>query len=423
MKQSKVIPLEALYTLEPKVWWQYFKSESLAFKMISLYLFVEYVRPQLILPWLDILPWAKLFVVGALVGLFAEKDRKWVSSPINKWMVLFFISILWSTLTAYNPEKSYDKIMLYFNWFLIYFLITNIVKTPQRFLFFLAILCVASFKISLSLTRIWAQRGFGFTDWGLKGPPGFFENSGELAIQMAVFWPIGLAVAFALKAYIPAWKYWVLMLMPTTACIVILGASSRGGQFAMVVQFLIRFFKQVFNFKALMAIVLIVSAGWYFLPQQQKERFSEAGDDKTSQQRLNYWEAGYEMMNDYPLTGVGYFNFPEYFGDHYSHMLLVTFVELPHNIFIQVGADLGYPGLIIYLMAIVSSIMMLFKSRTKHLSKVIAVFPYALFLSFLGFLIAGQFVSVVYYPFMWIHFGLCSSIYHISNQKNINNQR
>jgi len=103
--------------------------------------------------------------------------------------------------------------------------------------------------------------------------------------------------------------------------------------------------------------------------------------------------------------------------------LLVTFVELPHNIFIQVGADLGYPGLIIYLMAIVSSIMMLFKSRTKHLSKVIAVFPYALFLSFLGFLIAGQFVSVVYYPFMWIHFGLCSSIYHISNQKNINNQR
>tara|TARA_R110001599_G_scaffold210020_2_gene407266 strand:- start:11802 stop:13079 length:1278 start_codon:yes stop_codon:yes gene_type:complete len=422
MKLGDTVPLKALYTLEPKVWWQYFKSESFSFKMICLYLFVEYVRPQLILPWLDILPWAKLFVLGALVGLLVEKNEKWVYSPINKWMVLFFISILWSSLTAYKPEVSYEKIVLYFNWFITYFLITNIVRSPQRFLFFLAIICLASFKISLSLTNTWAKRGFAFTDWGLKGPPGFFENSGELAIQMAVFWPIGLAVALALRPYVPAWKYWILMLMPTTACIVILGASSRGGQLAMAIQFVIRFFKKIFNFKALFAIIFVVTMGWYFLPEEQKQRFNEAGDDKTSQQRLNYWEAGYEMMNDYPLTGVGYFNFPEYFSDNYSHMLLVTFVELPHNIFIQVGADLGYPGLIIYLMAIYSSISMLYKSRKQNISKVIAVFPCALFLSFLGFLIAGQFVSVVYYPFMWIHFALCSSLYHIANQK-VTNQR
>ncbi|WP_231871928.1 hypothetical protein, partial [Oleiphilus sp. HI0079] len=75
------IKLEDLYRLELKTWWTYFKGESFAFKMICLYLFTEYVRPQSIWPWLDFLPWAQLFVIGALLGLLADPQKKWVKSP------------------------------------------------------------------------------------------------------------------------------------------------------------------------------------------------------------------------------------------------------------------------------------------------------------------------------------------------------
>lgn len=409
--KDQPISLESLYTLELKVWWQYFKSESFAFKMICLYLFVEYVRPQSIFTWLDFLPWAQLFVLGSLVGIFMEKDRKWVASPINKWMVLFFLSILWSTLNAHYPEVSYTKLADFYTWFIIYFLIINIVTTPQRLLFFLAIFCIASFKLSFSLALTWAKRGFSFASWGLSGPSGFFQNSGELAIQMAVFWPIGLAVALSLKPYLPKWKYRVLILMPITACMVILGASSRGGQLAMAAQFFLRFFKQIFKFKVLFGIIVVVTAGWHFLPEEQKQRFAEAGTDKTSQQRLLYWENGYQMMNDYPLTGVGYYNFRAYFEDYYAQDMLYPRAELPHNIFIQVGADLGYVGLFFYLMLILCAFLALSRIGTLELPGLFGELSTAFKVSMLGFIIAGQFVSVVYYPFLWIHLAIISALY------------
>jgi len=406
--------IEDLYSLELKVWWAYFKSESLAFKMICLYLFVEYVRPQSIITWLDFLPWAKLFLLGSLIGVFMEKDRKWVSSPINKWMILFFLSVLWSTLNAHYPEFSYKNLANFYTWLVIYFLIINIVTTPQRLLFFLAIFCIASFKLSFSLAITWAKRGFSFASWGLSGPPGFFQNSGELAIQMVVFWPIGLAIALSLKPYVPVWKYRVLMLMPITASMVILGASSRGGQLAMVVQFFLRFFKQIFKVKVLVGIIVVVAAGWHFLPEEQKMRFAESGSDKTSQQRLLYWENGYQMMNDFPLTGVGYFNFRHYYEDYYSEDMLYSSAQLPHNIFVQVGADLGYIGLFIYLMLILSALFALTKIGKDTVPSIFGELSIAFKISLIGFVVAGQFVSVVYYPFMWVQLAFISCYFNIT---------
>lgn len=414
--KKETIALEELYKLELKAWWQYFKSESFAFKMICCYLFVEYVRPQSILPWLDFLPWGKVFVVLSLFGLLADPQKKWVKSPINKWMVLFFLSILWSTYHAHYPEFSYKNLNQFYTWFVIYFLIINIVTTPQRFLCFLAIFCVASFKLSFSLALIWAQRGFSFSSWGLKGPPGYFANSGELAIQMAVFWPIGLAVALSLKPYLPKWKQRVLMLMPITAGMVILGASSRGGQLAGAIQFAINFAKHVFKLKVLVSAVLVSILAWSFLPEEQRQRFAEAGEDKTSQQRFLYWENGYEMMTEYPWTGVGYSNFIPYYEAHYPEGMLYEHAELAHNIMVQVGADLGYIGLVIYVGTIFSGLLVIRKIRKREsgssqspLFSISSAFN----VSFVGFLIAGQFVSVVYYPFMWIHLAFCSVAYNL----------
>ncbi|KZY61022.1 hypothetical protein A3742_02250 [Oleiphilus sp. HI0071] len=414
--KAQDIQLEDLYRLELKTWWTYFKSESFAFKMICLYLFTEYVRPQSIWPWLDFLPWAQLFVIGALLGLLADPKKKWVKSPVNKWMVLFFISILWSTYHAHYPDWSYRNLANFYSWFVIYFLIINIVTTQQRLLCFLAIFCVASFKISFSVTLIWAQRGFAFTSWGLKGPPGFFEDSGELAIQMAVFWPISLAVALNLKPYLPIWKQRVLILMPVTSGMVILGASSRGGQLAALAQFVMRFAKQVFNLKVLVSVLLVGLLAWSFLPSEQKQRFDDAGSDTTSKIRLLYWEHGFEMLNDHPFTGVGYFNFIPYYADNYLPYVPFPNNELAHNIFVQVGADLGYTGLVIYIATIFSGLLLVrrIKMRSKGLSqypifKIVSVFN----VSFVGFLIAGQFVSVVYYPFMWIHLAFCSVAYSL----------
>jgi len=414
--------MEAFYTLDVKGLWQYFKGEHFSFWMICGYLFVEYVRPQSILPWLDFLPWAQLFVLGALAGWLMDHDRKWVGSPINKWMVLFFLAILVSSWRAYNPSLSWANLDYFYTWFVIYFLIINIVNNRRRFFIFLFIFLLASAKLSFSLARAWAMRGFAFTDWGLKGPRGFFENSGELAIQMAVFWPLALAVAVSLKPYLVRWKYWVLMAMPITAGMVILGSSSRGGQLAMMGQFLLKYWRSIFRIKSLVVIALVVGSAWMLLPGAQKERFIQSGDDKSSEQRLLYWEHGLDMLREHPFTGVGYFNFIPYYERYHSEDMLYPRAELPHNIFIQVGADLGWLGLSPYLALIVGVLISGYRTerraRAQPDGELWANLARGMNYSFVGFLIAGQFVSVVYYPFMWIHASFIVSLNGILHQES-----
>ena len=407
-RRNQEVPIEDFYAVKVGAVWRHFKSESFAFWMICGYLFTEYVRPQSIMPALDFLPWAQVFVLGTLAGWFFEKEKTWVSSPINKLLILYFIVMLLSSWQAYKPHIAYENLANYYLWLIIYFLIINTVTTQKRFLIFIAIFLLASFKISLSLALTWAQRGFSFTSWGLMGPPGFFQNSGELAIQMAVYWPIALAVAVTFKPYVNRWMYYVLMAMPVTAGMVILGASSRGGQLAMAVQLLIKYYRRLFNFKVLLSLVVVASLSWWLLPEEQKLRFTEAGQDDTSRQRLLYWENGWEMMKDHPWLGVGHFNFPRYFEDYYPEdVIFFRGVELAHNIFIQVGADLGFTGLAIYLMLILVSIKMALNMRKQCEGRDNMLFFYnvagAMNVSLVGFIVAGQFVSVVYYPFMWIH--------------------
>ncbi|GGC72904.1 O-antigen ligase family protein [Marinobacter halophilus] len=420
-KKVAEITDEDFYSLKAGVIWRYFKGESFAFWMICAYLFFEYVRPQSIFPMIDFLPWTKLVVIGAILGCFADRTVRWVSSSINVLLILFLILILLSSVFAYFPSVSYAKLDSYYLWVIIYFLIINIVNTRKRFFIFLCIFLVASFKISFSLAITWAKRGFAFTDWGLMGPPGFFQNSGELAIQMLVFWPIAWAFAHSVKPYVSKNWYWLLMLMPITAIMVILGASSRGGQLALVVQLVVMNYRTVFKPKVLISCGVAFFLLWTFLPEAQKERFQSMGEDKTSQQRILYFENGIEMIKDNPLLGVGYFNFPSYFARYYPDDVLLGRAELPHNIFIQIGTDVGLLGLAVFSGFLLVSYRIGRRFKVEGCEDRQALIGRCANLSLLGFVVAGQFVTVAYYPFLWIHLALAVAMnnsFTVSRKKN-----
>ncbi|WP_421842849.1 O-antigen ligase family protein [Marinobacter algicola] len=407
--------------------WRYFKSESFAFWMICLYLFLEYVRPQSIIPELDFLPWTQLAVLGSLAGCFIDKTVKWTSTRLNLLLFLFFILILISSAFAFDSSISYRYLENFYTWLIIYLLVINIVNSKNRFFIFICIFLLASFKLSLSLSITWAMRGFAFTGWGLSGPPGFFQNSGELAIQMLVYWPVAFAIAIALKSYVTRIKYYILLLMPITGIMVILGASSRGAQLALFVQLILLNFRSIFKVKVLVAFSIILFSLWNILPQEQKERFQVAGDDRTSIQRLFYWENGYEMMKSHPVTGVGYFNFVKYYESFFREDLLYERAELPHNIFIQVGSELGIFALVVYILSIVYVYLKTAQLRTRMISSDDDYFyiPFLKYLniSLVGFVVAGQFVSVVYYPFLWIHFSVFVCLINIVGATNISKFR
>lgn len=356
-----------------------------------------------------------IFIVLAALGAVMDTTVKWTSSFASVLITSFLFMVLISIVFAQYPEFSKKEFMQFFNWFIIYFLIINIVNTRERFYIFLCVFFVASAKIAIGTSKTWALRGFSFTAWGLNGPPGFFQNSGELAILMLVLFPLAFYMYQAFKDRVARWEKWILILCWVCPILTILGASSRGAQLALAVQLLVMFRKSMFKIKPLIGVLVLCSLIFYLLPQEQKDRFSSSGDDQTSQQRLLYWEHGWEMMKDYPLTGVGFFNFAPYYEVHHRRDMLYASVQLPHNIFIQVGTDTGFIGVFIFIGLILYSFATALKLRKlKNISQPEALIAAGLGVGVLGFVIAGQFVTVTYYPFLWINLSFLVAL------KNIN---
>lgn len=397
-----------LYAFKIKALWRQFWDEGFSFWMICGYLFFEYVRPQSIYGFIDILPWTFIFILLSAIGLLFDKRRKWVSDSANKWMIAFFVILVISSINAYWPKISFNHLEFFYTWLIIYFLIINIVTTKTRFYIFLLLFCLASFKLSFHGAHVWVSRGFGFAGWGITGPPGFFQNSGELSIQMLVFFPLGFYLFQALKDRVNKWEKFLLFLFFLTPAMTILGASSRGAQIAFVVQLVIMFYKQIFKIKVITFVAIVAFLGITFLPDEQKERFTTIGDDQTSQQRLLYWENGIEMIREHPLLGIGFWNFIPYYEAHYRDDMLYRHAELPHNIFIQIGTDAGLIGLFVYLVLMAR----FFKNKPKRtVNDPLYTATYkGLFIGFVGFAAAGQFVTVGYYPFMWIGLALLVSL-------------
>ena len=421
MKQS-LPQINDFYAFKIGAMWTYCKSQHFSFWMICCYLFVEFVRPQSIFPALNFLPWAMLFILLSAVGAVLDKSVVWVSAPANKWMILLSITVVISVATAFYPETSRKRFMDFFNWVIIYFLIITIVNTRERFYIFLGVFLLAAAKIAVGTSKSWAFRGFSFTSWGLSGPPGFFQNSGELAILMLVLFPLAYYLYINLKGKVGVWESRILLLVWICPILTILGASSRGSQIALVVELLIIFRKSFFRPKAFFGVLFLCYALFQLLPDEQKERFANMGGDKTSQQRQLYWEHGWDMMKKRPLTGVGFFNFIPYYERYFSHDMLYEFAELPHNIFIQVGTDVGFIGLTFFIILIMLCFIEPLKIlRMKDLDPVFKGIAAGLGVGMVGFFIAGQFVTVSYYPFLWINLSLIMALKNIldANKKTL----
>jgi len=398
---------------------RFFVNQRPSFWLICMYLLFEYVRPQSIYTSIDILPWAQWSILGCAGALVLEGRAMRKLHVGDKWLLFFTVVVLASSVFAVRPFVSYNSLSVFLTWVLIYWLITNSVDSEERFFIFMGLFLLFSLKMSQHATRSWAGGGFAFRDWGAVGAPGWFHNSGEMAIQMAIFLPLSLYFVQALRPQLKQLgrlKLLLLLILPTTAGIALLASSSRGGQLGGIAVVLWMIIKSRRRARGLVLAAVVALGTMALLPSEQRARFTEMGSDETSQQRLTLWTYGIEITNDHPVLGVGYDNWLSYYVDHYP--LLGRYPLLPHNIFIEASSEMGYIGLLAFVALILTTLRL--NGRTRRLAgrtpdgRFLYYMAHGLDAGMIGYLVSGFFVTVLFYPYFWINLAMTSALYGIA---------
>jgi len=400
--------VSTLYALRGGALWDFIRRQPKSYLLTCLYLFMEYVRPQEM--WSSIAgpPYSK-FIIGFAVVAFIMEGRPFRWRLPETLLAVFSVVVLASSLVAFSPADSFANLSVFASWVIVYVLIANTADTEDRFLFFTLTFILYSAKMAEHGARAWAVNDFAFSNWGLNGAPGWFSNSGEFGIQMCMFIPIVIYFFRSLGHNWAPWKRYAFWAMPTAAVISIVGSSSRGALVGLAAGALWMLYRSRYKTRGFIGVVVLAVSVYWMLPQKQLDRLQSMGVDDTSLSRTTLWAHGREMIQEHPILGIGYFNWSPYSLLHYGSRLL------PHNIFIQAGAELGYLGLAAFIALIVGTLVLNHRTRslTKHLpdgERFMFHMADGLDAALFAYLTSGFFVTVLFYPFFWINLAMSAAL-------------
>ncbi|MHC1770483.1 MAG: O-antigen ligase family protein [Flexilinea sp.] len=199
---------------------------------------------------------------------------------------------------------------------------------------------------------------------------------------------------------------------------------SRGGFLALAISIGIYFVLEKPGIKYVIFILFAGIIGFGFLPSEYQERIfsiTDIGNSSAIQSEVSFRgrasEAivALEMIGDYPLTGVGPSNYPINY-QRYSRLIGLdprTEEREAHNLFLQIGAEQGLFGLIIFCFTLFLALRGIFASRKELIYQEMpdeALLTTAFICSIGGYLACSMFLHNAYFRYYWIFFGIMMAI-------------
>jgi O-antigen ligase len=292
------------------------------------------------------------------------------------------------------------------------------IRTRTEFLLLAIGFIVWNLKMAQHGMRAWVASGFSFRAWGVSGAPGWFRNSGEFGIEMCVFLPFVGYFAYGLWPKIDRIRRVLLASIVFSAIITIVAGSSRGAALEAAAVGLWVMLRSPRRVTASLIVAVLAGAIWVLLPEGNKARWRDVGEDPDSVRRPTYWTHGLDIAGDHPLPGIGYKNWLSYYRTYYNPE-----GELPHNYFVEAAAELGYTGFGVLL--VVSGAYFWTNARTRRLSgpgsqqpdRLLWAMSHELDGAMNGFMASGFFVSVLWHSFIWMNVTLALALSRVTHDR------
>jgi O-antigen ligase len=398
------------------------EKSSLFLYVACAYIFMVVGRIQELVPFLSQLYLMKIIGALSVIALFLSRNslknmgKRIKASQVKCLLGLLVLAVI-SIPFAVWPGGSFNFLITYY-WktLLLFVLILGLVvsmKDVDRVIwaFLIAIFLLGVFSIASDI------QGIAFAKERVYVTETYDAN--DLAMVMIVAFPFAVFWFLNRKGLIR------LICGGLTALIIvtIILTASRGGFVGFLgvsLAILLRARKILRKAFVPLIIITILGSGVFvfYAKSSFRERMStlltyEQDYNVTAYSgRIEIWKRGLKIMAEHPIFGVGIDGFTT--AEGLSHKDVGGKWSTAHNSFIQIGAELGVVGLILFCYIIWTSLKGM-RKVLKSVSQEKDAYPilttlYAIQCSWIGYAVGGFFLSAAHSPLFFLLVGLSTVI-------------
>jgi len=379
----------------------------------------EYARPDVFVPVIGAIKLPALIPMTLFAAiLFAPGLRPFkaiLTDRTTRWMILFLVLILLSVPMAIVTLYATNTLKVVFTHFTLFLIIARVATTLQRLHgIFLMLFASHLFVLAMNPDVILNPYVRSY----VRGAY-FLGDGNDFSLSLCILMPISVYLAQSARSRLMRAVAWAGVLAIILA---IIGTQSRGAALGgcAVLGFLWLTSKQ--KAAALMGIGVVAAIVVAFGSQAYFERMSSIRDyqsEGSAQARVTAWKAATRMALANPLLGVGAGHFPMAYAGKYRPPDVGYGWMTAHSMYFLVLGELGFPGIIAYCAIVFGGIRATMIVRRRLLRSEARAPPVsidaharllvALAASSVGFAVAGAFLSVAYYPHVFVLSGLLMS--------------
>lgn len=378
----------------------------LPFLALLIFMGLFFMRPWDQFPALGaVRPLLLMTVIVVVLFLRTRPQIEFLSlSPIRLFLAMLLVMCV-SVLFSYWPSQSLTAAIEYMKQIALFVLIVHLVTTLDRLKQLIMVMTACSAIHGGLAILNYASGGVERLE-GVAG--GYFGDPNDLALTLILVLPLSWWLSSMLVARLPRLLICGCMLLMVGG---VIATQSRGGLVALLAAVAVMVVTQ--GRERIGALILMLTAAVAFavvvLPSDVFDRYStitEYQEDESAMTRLAVWKAGIRMFGDHFLTGTGADTFELVYGEQYLDRQFGPAWRAAHNSYLQIAAELGICGILIWLAILASAFLSLLKSRsllamldhdpsgesslaTKHLRDLSA----ALLASLTSFLVGAFFLS------------------------------
>jgi putative inorganic carbon (hco3(-)) transporter len=342
-------------------------------------------------------------------GTFPSLLRTWQA----RFFLLFYFIALISYLTlSFNHTFALSPLMTYSSFLLLYVITLSVIDSPKRLRWVLLATVGAVAVASLYVIREWQKYRSvfaGFRPGWVVGDPNYFTVSALFAL------PIAYYVMTERKG---GWERWFCAGCFLLIALAVTVAASRGGFLGLVVAFVliaIRSRKRTRNVLGAAGLCLALAL---IAPSSPLDRLlhPSKSDKESTNIRSELWSIGWKMIQQHPITGIGLGNFKPMVEDYADDDF--RFRMVAHNSYIEIAAELGIPGLCVFLGMMLSTLHSLARAKRVAVAQRAPLLRYSALALQTGFIAAYTaicFVSGHYQKIFWLMIFVSMCVHSLSD--------